>query len=136
MTATDHRQAARETTARIDKDYKAELRETAFNLWLSCATQPEIAEAIGYSEAVISEFVNSLQIFTNATGGVYEESAEKEPIVLDGIMREFEDEKEEDSNSLGTYQLDKRFLLKANHLDEHFTPPLSALVSIVFFRYS
>jgi hypothetical protein len=50
-------------------------------------------------------------------------SSEKEPLILDGDTREFEgQEEEDDSNSLGTYEIDKRLLIKANHLDEYFKP--------------
>ena len=38
--------------------------------------------------------------------------------------REFDEDETEDSNSLGVYKLDKRLLIKANHLDEHFAPPI------------
>jgi hypothetical protein len=37
----------RESTSRIDKDLKVELRETAFEMWMGCYSQQEIAEAVG-----------------------------------------------------------------------------------------
>ena len=52
----------REVTSRIDKDLKVELRQTAFDMWMACYSQQEIAEAVGYSKDSISEFVKNLQL--------------------------------------------------------------------------
>ena len=115
----------REATSRIDKDYKVELRDSAFQMWLSCHTQEEIAEAIGYSQKAVNEFINSLQFIPNGTEAVWNKTDENASLVFPPeSTHEFEDETEEDSNSLGTYKLDRRLLVKANHLDEHYKPPL------------
>ena len=42
----------RDVTSRADKDYKAELRQTAFDMWLACYTQADIAGAIGYGDCI------------------------------------------------------------------------------------
>lgn len=47
--------------------YKVELRETAFNMWMGCYDNQEIADAIGFSRPAVSEFVNSIQIVENGT---------------------------------------------------------------------
>lgn len=49
-------------TSRDDKDYKRELEETAFRLWLSCHTHEEIAEATGWSRPTVTTFVEKLQL--------------------------------------------------------------------------
>ncbi len=113
----------REATSRIDKDLKAELRETAFNLWMGCYSQQEIAEAVGYSQKAISEFLESLQDIPNATGGENSNLSENPPLTSEPDL-EFDEDEEDDSNGLGVYKLDKRLLIKANHLDDKFTPPI------------
>jgi biotin operon repressor len=114
----------REATSRIDKDLKVELRETAFNLWLACYSQEEIAEAIGYSQYAISEFIKNLQVIGNGADAENYKLAENQGLVTQTDLMEFDDDQEEDSNSLGTYTLDKRLLIKANHLDETYKPPI------------
>ena len=52
-------------------------------MWLACYTQAEIAEAVGYSEQAISQFVKSLNFPTNGAGAVSEESAENSGLVRD-----------------------------------------------------
>jgi hypothetical protein len=92
---------------------------------MSCATQEEIAHAIGYSRQAIGEFLDSLQYARNETGGVSGILSENGELIVDGEPRALgEGDDEEDTNSLGVYQLDKRLLIKAHHLDEHFKPPL------------
>jgi hypothetical protein len=56
-----------DATKKIDKDLKKELRETAFNMWMSCHSQQEIAEEIGYSRQAIGEFEDSLRNAINGT---------------------------------------------------------------------
>jgi hypothetical protein len=115
----------RDATSRIDKDYKAELRDTAFEMWLACNTQDQIAEAVGFSRPAISQFLESLQLVTNGTGAVCDQMSENGEVANPEELREFDESDEGDhSNSLGTYQLDKRLLIKANHLDEHYHPPI------------
>jgi hypothetical protein len=118
--ATDYSRSieyVRGVTSRIDKDLKVELRETAFNMWMACYSQQEIADHIGYSKQAVSEFFNLLQLSINGTDAENGQSS-KNPAL------EFDEEPEEDSNSLGVYVLDKRLLIKADHMDEHFKPPI------------
>ena len=115
----------RDTTSRIDKDLKAELRETAFQLWMACHSQQEIAEEVGYAPGPVSEFLKSLQVFGNGIDAENEDSSENPALANEAENREFEDEDDEgDSNGLGVYKLDKRLLIKANHMDEHYQPPV------------
>ena len=37
----------RDATSKIDKDFKAELRQTAFQMWLACATQERDCQGRG-----------------------------------------------------------------------------------------
>jgi hypothetical protein len=104
----------REVTSRIDKDLKVELRQTAFDMWMACYSQQEIAEAVGYSKDSISEFVKNLQLSEIGTDAAIRQPSEK-PILSKNEGREFDEDEEEDSNSLGVYKLDKRLLIKANH---------------------
>ena len=107
---------------------KVELRETAFNLWMGCYSAQEIADTIGYSKPAVIEFTNFLQSVTNGTSANSDLSSENPVLTSDGENREFDDDDQDDGSSLGVYKLDKRLLIKANHLDEHFTPPLSGQV--------
>ena len=118
----------REVTSRIDKDLKAELRDTAFEMWLSCYGQDEIAKEIGYTQQAVGEFVKILQDTKNGTGAENGELAENQQLTNvtenEADNREFDEPEQEDSNGLGVYQIDKRLLIKANHMDEHFKPPI------------
>lgn len=60
----------------IDKDLKAELRETAFNMWMACYDNQEIADAIGFSRPVVSEFVNSIPSVGNGMSADSDDSSE------------------------------------------------------------
>lgn len=111
-------------TSRIDKDLKAELRQTAFEMWMACHSQEEIADAVGYKQKAISEFLESLQLIPNATAGEKYELSENLQLASDAAGHEFDEEEDSDSNCLGVYKLDKRLLIKANHLDEHYKPPV------------
>ena len=94
----------RDVTSRIDKDLKVELRETAFAMWMACHTQQEIAEAIGYAQKAVSEFLDSLQVIPNGTDSEKYNVAEN-PALTSEYDREFdEDDDQEDSNSLGVNQ--------------------------------
>jgi hypothetical protein len=90
---------------------------------MECRTQDEIAEAVGFSRQAIGEFLNSLQDARNGTGAESSDLSEN-PQLTSEADREFDEDETEDSNSLGVYKLDKRLLIKANHLDEHFAPPI------------
>jgi hypothetical protein len=114
----------REATSRIDKDLKVELRETAFNLWMGCYDNQEIADAIGFSRPVVSEFVNSIPSVGNGIGADSDVSSENPSLISETESREFDEDEDDDSNSLGVYKLDKRLLIKANHMDDKFTPPI------------
>ena len=48
-------------------DVNAKLRKKAFGLWLSCHTQEEIAEAIGYSRPHVTEFLTNSDSAADAT---------------------------------------------------------------------
>jgi hypothetical protein len=121
-----------EVTSRIDRDYKAELRETAFNMWLACYTQEDIAEAIGYSQKAISEFVISFQDTIKRAGAFSSNVGENTPLTPVAIPYHFEEETNGNGNghtngngnSLGTYHLEARHLLHAQHVDEQYKPPL------------
>jgi len=115
----------REVTSRIDKDLKVELRETAFQMWMACYSQQEIAEEIGFAQAAVAEFIKNLQVIKNGTDAENDKLSEKPALVLTADTRAFEEEDEDpDANGLGVYKLDKRLLYRANHLDEHFKPPI------------
>ncbi len=113
----------RDATSRIDKDLKAELRETAFQMWMACYSQQEIANEVGYTKQAVGEFLDLLQLSKNVTGSENGQLSEKPKLAVTAD-REYDDEDDDDSNSLGVYQLDKRLLIKANHLDEYFKPPI------------
>ena len=115
---------AKSSISRIDKDLKAELRETAFNMWMACYSQQEIAEAVGYSREAVKEFVNFLQDGRNGTDSENANSSENPQLASEADAREFDEDEEADSNGLGVYKLDKRLLIKANHMDEHYQPPI------------
>lgn len=119
----------RDVTSRIDRDYKAELRETAFNMWLACYTQQEIGTAVGYSQDSISDFVKTIQVTTNTMAGVSRNLSENELLVSSTVPREFEEggangNGNGNGNSLGAYHLEARHLLHAQHVDEQYKPPL------------
>jgi hypothetical protein len=114
----------REVTSRIDKDLKVELRETAFQMWMACYGQDEIAESIGFSRQAVGEFVKILQDAKNGTDAENGDLSENSTLAETLENREFDDEEEDNGNGLGVYKLDKRLLIKGNHLDEHYTPPV------------
>ena len=52
-------------------------------MWLAYYTQAEIAQAIGYAEGPVSQFLKSIKEFSNGIGAVSEESAENSGLVRD-----------------------------------------------------
>jgi len=110
-------------TSHIDKDLKSELRETAFQMWMACYTQQEIAKEIGFAQPAIAEFTKNLQVIRNGTHAKNDNLSENPELVLNTNFREF-DEEQDDSNKLGIYNIDKRLFIKADHLDEYFKPPI------------
>jgi hypothetical protein len=72
------------------------LRETAFNLWLACYSNEEIADQIGYSRPAISEFVNLLQDVRNETGSVSDVSSENDELTFEALQ-EFDESVEEEA---------------------------------------
>ena len=82
------------------------------------------AAKVGYSQQAVVEFTNFLQAVKNGTGAENDLSSKNPPLAKTAAVREFDEEPEEDSNSLGVYELDKRLLIKADHMDEHFKPPI------------
>jgi len=111
----------RSVTSRIDKDLKVELRQTAFDMWLACHSQEDIAKEVGFDRTAISKFLDSLQDVKNGTDAENHDLSENASLAPD---HEFDDEDDSDSNSLGVYKLDKRLLVKANHMDEWYKPPV------------
>ena len=113
----------RDVTSRIDKDLKVELRETAFYMWMGCYDNQAIAHEIGYSEKAIRELLVSIQDRKNGTDTENPNSSENPQLTNGGIEPEFE-EGEEETTGLGVYKLDKRLMVKANHIDENYKPPI------------
>jgi hypothetical protein len=66
----------RDVTSRIDKDLKAELRQTAFDMWMACYSAQEIANEVGYSKPAVIEFTNSLQSVKDGTSANSDLSSE------------------------------------------------------------
>ena len=60
--------------------------------WLSCHTQEEIAEAVGYSRVAITEFLGESGLVANSKIGESDKTDDS-------------DEDDEDTNSLGRYKL-------------------------------
>jgi transcriptional regulator with XRE-family HTH domain len=83
-------QYVRDVTSRIDKDLKVELRETAFNMWLACYGQQEIADQIGYGQPAVNEFVKNLQVIRNGTGAENDNLSKKPPLAKTAGAREFD----------------------------------------------
>ena len=81
---------AKSSISRIDKDLKVELRETAFNMWMACYSQQEIAEAVGYSREAVKEFVNFLQDGRNGTDSENANSSENPQLASEADRRWFE----------------------------------------------
>ena len=53
----------------VDKQLREERKERIFNMWMACATQEEIAEAVGVEKMTISRYVedcNNLEAFPNS----------------------------------------------------------------------
>ena len=62
--------AAAELYDRLErKDVKDELRQQAFDLWLACHIQEEIAEAVGYSQRGIADFLKRSDFSVDAGVG-------------------------------------------------------------------
>jgi hypothetical protein len=49
-------------TSRDDKDHERELEDQAFALWLSCHTQMEIADSVGWAQSKIADFISKTQL--------------------------------------------------------------------------
>jgi len=96
----------RDVTSRIDKDLKVELRETAFNMWMACYDNQEIADAIGFSRPAVSEFVNSIPNVKNGTVADSDVSSENPQLANDADAREFDEDEEADSNGLARVLLE------------------------------
>lgn len=92
-------------TSRTDRNLKAELRQRAFNLWMSFHTQDQIADEIGYSAAAIRKLLDTFR--TNAESGVCSEIGEDD----------------DDPNGLGTIKFSKAEIAAREHATD-FTAPL------------
>ncbi len=83
----------RESTSRIDKDLKVELRQTAFDMWMGCYGQEDIAEAVGYSEKSIREFLDLLRTRGNGTDSDSPVSSKSHTLTkTDSKDREFDED--------------------------------------------
>ena len=89
-------------------DLKVELRQTAFDMWMACYPQQEIAEAIGYSEKVVHEFFDLLR---NRGNGIDAENPvwSENPALTAKPDREFDDPR------APAWQHDRIFLLLCNN---------------------
>jgi hypothetical protein len=97
--ARAHRQA------RIDKDAKERLRRLAFDMWLAMRSHDEIAEAVGYSDRAVRDFLNLETIRGNGKLSVSPDTTD-----FDDALSEEDD----DGNSLGRLKLtDKQDTAKA-----------------------
>ena len=85
----------------------------AFNLWMGCYSQQEIADAVGYSEKAVREFLDLLRNGENGTDAENPVLSENPELANDSENRAFDDDEQDDSNSLGVYKLDKRLLIKS-----------------------
>ena len=45
-------------TSRADKETKDRQRRQVFDMWLACYTQDEIAEAVGWGQKTVNDFLN------------------------------------------------------------------------------
>jgi DNA modification methylase len=96
-------QSVRSWLSRIDKDNKEERDCAVRNLWLSCHTQDEIAEAVGIKQTRINEILSETKNFSF-------------PIKV-GDLEEIEDEKKRED------ALEKRNRDLAEHCVD-FSPPI------------
>jgi len=90
-----------DAASRIDKDLKVELRETAFQMWMACYGQDEIAETIGYSRQAVGEFMKILQDAKNSDNRENGELDENTALNNEADSREFDDDEEPGANGLG-----------------------------------
>jgi predicted ArsR family transcriptional regulator len=72
----------------------------AFNLWMECRTQQEIAEAVGYSEKAVREFLDLLRNGENGTDTENPILSENTGLTSEAD-REFDEDETEDSNTEG-----------------------------------
>jgi hypothetical protein len=101
----------RRWTARADKDLKQALRKKAFDMWMACHTQDEIAEAIGYSRQAITKFLNESGFATNGQLA----DCGKSLNFTDNEETSEDEEEEDKSSGLGRYQLKKQHWYEALH---------------------
>ena len=76
------------------------------------ATQAEIAEAIGYSQPAIAQFIEETTSITNGESAVSDETPDSDE----------DDEDDDDRNNLGRVKLTKEQLAHADHAIEFDTP--------------
>ena len=75
---------------------------------MGCYSAQEIADAVGYSKPAVIEFTNFLQSVANGTSADSDLLSENPELTNDSENREFDEDEQDDSNSLGVYKLDKR----------------------------
>lgn len=81
---------AKSSISRIDKDLKVELRETAFNMWMACYSQQEIAERVGFDRTAVTKLLDSLQVVKNGTDAENHEPDENPQLASEDDRRWFE----------------------------------------------
>ncbi|MEI7610302.1 MAG: DNA methyltransferase [Rhodospirillaceae bacterium] len=93
---------------------KAELRKKAFDLYLSCHSQDEIAAAVGYSRQAVGKFIEQSSFATSGDTAVCGETLDSDA---------GSDDEEEKENGLGRIKLTKEQVAIAAH-DVNFEVPL------------
>ncbi len=112
----------RDWTSRTDKEVKAELRQKAFDLWLSCHTQAEIAEAIGYSRPHVAEFLKNSGFVGNGEDRV-SDKADDFAAHASGDTADGSGDDSDESSGLGRFALSKEQIAESNHIID-FKQPL------------
>lgn len=90
-----------------------------FDLWLTCHTQQEIADAVGCAIGPVNEFLKSLQYFGNATAGEIETLSE----IADDAGCDEKVVREVIGETAGLPNLRKGDIAAAEHATD-FTPPI------------
>ncbi len=70
---------------------------------MACHTHEEIAAAVGYTRRAIGEFLDLLQEGKNGTGAVFDQMS-KNAALTSNDLRAFDEDENQDTNSLGVYQ--------------------------------
>ena len=92
-------------------DVNAKLRKKAFGLWLSCHTQEEIAEAIGYSRPHVTEFLTNSGLVGNGKDAASDKTVDSA------------EDADDESNGLGRFTLTNEEIATSKH-DVAFNAPI------------